>query len=205
MRGLLLLLLLSAAPGTALAQPAPAQTDPAPPAPAGPMRAGANEIMVGGGAAWSVEVFHSSTGHDFAFQTLSWGRVLTAPRGPGLLRGRLQWAIEIMPVFRQYAPRKVHGVGVTPIVWRWNFDARGTVLPFVELGGGGLWTTAPVPERTIGSNFMAYLGAGIRWLPDHRQGLVLAYRFHHISNGNRIERNPGLNSHQMYVGWTWVR
>jgi opacity protein-like surface antigen len=193
MRSVLLLLALVAAPAAAAAQPSST-----------PLRSGANEVTIGGGVAWGVEVFHSAADHDFAFQTLSWGRVLTAPRGPGALRGRLQWAIEVVPVFGQYAPRGVYGVGVSPILWRWNFEPRGRLLPFAELSGGGLWTTEPVPERTTGSNFTAHLGAGARWMTSDRQGLVLAYRFHHISNGNRIDRNPGVNSHQAYVGWTWL-
>jgi hypothetical protein len=169
------------------------------------MPAGSNEVTVAGGVAWGVEVFNSATGHDFAFQALSLGRVLTAPRGPGLLRGRLEWGIELVPLFGQYEPRRVLGVGVTPILWRWNFDASGRVLPFAELGGGGLWTSDPVPERTTTRNFTAHVGAGLRWLTTSRQGLMLAYRFHHISNGNRVDRNPGVNSHQLYAGWTWIR
>jgi hypothetical protein len=193
MLGRLFLLAWLAVPGTVWAQP-----------PTPLMTAGTHEITVAGGAAWGAEVFHSSAGHDFVFQTLSWGRVLTAPRGPGPLRGRLQWGVEIVPVFAQYEPRAVYGFGVSPIIWRWNFEPRGRILPFVELGGGGLWTTDSVPERTTGSNFTAHVGAGMRWMRSARHGLVLAYRFHHLSNGNRIERNPGLNSHQAYVGWTWL-
>lgn len=196
MRSALLLALLVALPATGLAQQADAPS---------PLRAGHNEITVGGGVAWGVEIFNSTTGHDFAFQSLSWGRVLTAPRGPGALRGRLQWAVEVVPVFGQYEPHAVYGVGLTPIVWRWNLEPRGRALPFLELAGGALWTTEPVPDRTTGSNFTAHVGAGVRWLRAARQGFVLAYRFHHISNGNRIDRNPGVNSHQVYAGWTWIR
>lgn len=169
------------------------------------LRATAQEWTVAGGAAWGVEVFHSEPNHDFAFNAVTWGRVFTAPRGPGVLRGRFQWAMEIVPVFGQYEPRKVYGVGLTPIVWRWNFEGRGRVLPYVELGGGALWTTDPVPERTTTSNFTAHLAIGTRILTSARQGLMVAYRFHHISNGNRLERNPGVNSHQLYAGWTWIR
>ncbi len=190
-----LLVMLSLLPAVARAQPAPPS----------PLTAGAQELAVGGGAAWGVAVFHSASGYDFAFQSASWGRVLTAPRGPGILRGRLQWAVEVVPVFGQYEPRKVYGVGLSPIIWRWNFERGAQVLPFVELGGGGLWTTAPVPDRTTDSNFTAHVGAGVRWLTGARQGLVIAYRFHHISNGNSIQSNPGVNSHQAYVGWTWIR
>lgn len=167
--------------------------------------AGSSEVTVGGGAAWGVTVFHSASGHDFAFQTVTWGRVLTAPRGPAALRGRFQWAIEIVPLFGQYAPNEVYGMGVAPIVWRWNFERPGRLMPFVELAGGGLWTSDPVPERTTNGNFTAHIGAGARWLFGPRQGLVVAYRFHHISNGNRVERNPGVNTHQAYAGWTWLR
>ena len=38
-----------------------------------------------------------------------------------------------------------------------------------------------------------------------QDALVVAYRFDHISNGNRLARNPGVNAHMVVVGWSRVQ
>jgi hypothetical protein len=35
-----------------------------------------------------------------------------------------------------------------------------------------------------------------------RHALVLGYRFQHISNGNQLRTNPGVNSHVLLAGWS---
>jgi hypothetical protein len=165
----------------------------------------AGEWMIAAGPALGVQVFHSASGHRYVFSAVSWGRVLTEPVGPGILRGRFAWAVEGVPVFAQVAPTDTAGVGLSPIVWRWNFQPRGRVAPFAELAGGLLWTGDPVPDRTTNLNFTAHIGVGLRYFLQSRRALVLGYRFHHISNGNRLERNPGVNGHVFMVGVSFVR
>lgn len=161
--------------------------------------------MLTAGNAWGIVLFHSARGHDFALQTLSWGKILTGPRGSGAWRGRFEWAVEGMPVYGQYRPNRVYGVGVSPMVWRWNFEPRGRLAPYGELAGGLLFTTDPVPVQTTSVNFTAHAGAGFRFFLRPKQALVFTYRFHHSSNGNRLERNPGVNAHAIQAGWTIVR
>ena len=207
----MVLLLITAFP--ALAQePAEGQpeaashTPPSLPFDATPLFAvGTSEWMITGGPAWGVVIFHSAVGHRYALQTISWGRILTAPRGPGALRGRFEWAIEAVPLFGQYAPQNTYGFGVTPLLWRWNFEPRERLAPYSELGGGLLWTRDPVPARTTTSNFTAHAGAGVRIFIRPQEALVLGYRFHHISNGNRLDRNPGVNAHVLQFGWSYLR
>jgi hypothetical protein len=160
--------------------------------------------MVEGGPALGVVVFHSAGGHRYVMQTASVGRVLTAARGSGWLRGRFSWAVEVMPAFAQYEPTKTYGFGVSPLVWRWNFEPHGKVAPYLELAGGGLWTSEPVPDRTTTSNFTAHAGYGVRLLLRPQQAFVVNYRFHHISNGNRLARNPGVNAHVFLVGFSYL-
>jgi hypothetical protein len=157
------------------------------------------------GTAYGVVVFHSAGGHQYVMQTLSWGRVLSGPKFRGALRGRFEWAIEAMPVYGQYLPDRVYGFGVSPLSWRWNFEPRGRYAPFVQLSGGLMKSTGPVPPGTTSANFMAHAGGGVRVLIAGRQSLVLAYRFDHISNGNRLERNPGVNAHALHVGWSLLK
>lgn len=190
-------------------------TDPSPPPAAAAQMAadegadvlgeGASEWMIGAGPAFGVVVFHSAGGHRYTLQTVSWGRVLTRPRGPGLLRGRFELAFEVAPVYAQWAPTRTYGFGVTPLLWRWNFSPHGRLAPFAELAGGGLWTRAPVPAQTTTANFTAHAGYGLRYFLAPQRSLNVSYRFHHISNGNRLDRNPGVNAHVFMVGLSIVR
>lgn len=161
--------------------------------------------MVGVGPAWGMSLFHSVGGHDYVLQTISWGRVLTDAHGPGALRGRFELAFEVVPIYAQYAPRSTYGFGLTPLMWRWNFEPREKFMSYAELAGGGLWTGDEVPERTTTANFTAHASYGIRYLISPTRTLNVSYRFHHISNGNRLERNPGVNAHVLLVGLSLIK
>lgn len=166
---------------------------------------GTTEWMIGAGPAFGMQLFHSVGGHRYVLQTLSWGRVLTEPHGPGWLRGRFELAFEVVPLYGQYDPRSTYGFGITPLMWRWNFEPRQKLASFVEVAGGGLWTRDAVPERTTTSNFTAHGSYGIRYFISPSRTINVAYRFHHISNGNRLERNPGVNAHVVMVGMSVVQ
>ena len=126
------------------------------------------------------------------------------PRGPSWLRGRFEWMVEVSPYFAEWKEGRARGAGVVPLSWRWNLDPRGRWFPYAEVGGGALWTTEPVPKGTTGTNFTTHAGFGARWLAAGGQGLLIGYRLHHISNGNRVARNPGVNAHMLVVGWTGI-
>ena len=166
---------------------------------------GKSEWMATAGPALGVGVFHSAGGHRYFLQSLSWGRVLSQPRGPGILKGRFQWSFEFVPVYGQYHPESTYGFGVTPLLWRWNFEPHGRLAPFAELAGGALWTRDPVPARTSTANFTAHVAYGLRYVVRPNVSFVAGYRFHHISNGNRLERNPGVNAHVLQLGLSVVR
>lgn len=206
---LLTLWALVATPSLGRAQSStPAQATPVPPssfAASDLLGVGTTEWMATVGTAYGVVVFHSAGGHQYVVQTLSWGRVLSGPKFPGALRGRFEWAIELMPVYGQYLPDRVYGFGVSPLSWRWNFEPRGRYAPFVQLSGGLMKSTGPVPPGTTSANFTAHAGGGVRVLVAKQQSLVLAYRFDHISNGNRLDRNPGVNAHAFHLGWSLLK
>jgi hypothetical protein len=164
-----------------------------------------SEWMFTAGAARGAVVFKSEGGHRFGIQAISWGRVLTESHLPGFLGGRFAWVLEAVPVFGQYEPTRTYGFGLSPLVWRWNFQPRGRVAPYAELAGGGLWTTEPVPDGTTTANFTAHVGGGVRLFVKPHQAVVLNYWFHHISNGNRIDPNPSVNSHVVQVGFSHTR
>ena len=54
------------------------------------------------------------------------------------------------------------------------------------------------------TNFTTHAGLGLRVLGSHGRGVIIGYRLHHISNGNRVARNPGVNAHMLVIGWTGI-
>lgn len=164
-----------------------------------------SEWIIGVGVASSVELFHSRSGIRYGVQTVSWARELSRNRGPVLVRGRVAWVVEVTPALFESSPTRVYGFGVAPIGLRWNLVPNRRWSAFTELAGGVLASSAAIPDGVARFNFTAHLGAGARVdvLRDH--SLVIAYRLQHLSNGNRLPENPGVNSHVAFVGWSLKR
>lgn len=163
---------------------------------------GADEWSIAGAAGWGVPIFGYGIDNAFAFPALSWARVLTRPAGHGLLRGQFQWGVEVIPLFTQFTPDRAYGVGVSPLLWRWNFEPRAHASPFAELGGGVLWTNRDLPPETTRANYTVHVTLGVRVLGARSRGATIGYRFEHISNGNRANTNPSVNAHAVVVGWS---
>jgi hypothetical protein len=162
----------------------------------------ASEWHVAAGIARSVNLFQSTAGRGYAVQTIAYARELTGDVKLIGIRGRFAWGIEATPMFLQFDPSRIYGVGVAPVVWRWNFPPRQKWSAFGELSMGGLWTTDKIPENTGRINFSAHWGGGVRLRPRGRDALLIGYRFQHFSNGNQLGSNPGVNSHVVIVGWS---
>ncbi len=168
------------------------------------MTRGVTEWSASAAVARGIDLLQSNGGQRYAMPIVSWGRVLTDVRGPGFLRGRFEWAVELTPIFAEWSSGHARGVGLAPLQWRWNLAPRGRLHPYAEVGGGALWTSDPIPAGTTGSNFTTHGGVGVRVLGANGRGLVAGYRLHHISNGNRLRRNPGVNAHMLTLGYTWI-
>lgn len=182
----------------ALQDSPPSMPSPGPGRDAGPARG--DEWQIGAGHAWSIDLLQSEGGRRYVPVTVSWGRDVMRDAGPGWLRGRLLWAIEAVPLYWQYEPTTTAGVAVSPLLWRWRFVPRARAAAFAELAFGGLFTADPVPEGTEAANFITHGAFGIRWRPGRTASWVTAYRFQHISNGNQLASNPGVNAHVLWIG-----
>ena len=167
---------------------------------------GRTELGVFLGAANTVTHFHLPGDHHFATVMLEWGRVVTRRRGaPPPLAGHLEMLVEVLPILVMTQSERAYGAGVMPVLLRWIFDQPERVRPFLDVGGGVLATDRKVPEKTARFNFMAHASAGLRVRVDERRSLLLGYRWHHISNGNLVTSNPGINSHMFYMGVSVLR
>lgn len=97
-------------------------------------------------------------------------------------------------------------IGGSPIGAQLNFRPYRRVQPFVTSGGGFLYFERPMFGTAQQFNFNAQLGAGLQlFSSSHRTALNLGYKYHHISNANMDDRNPGLDSHMFFVGVSFFR
>ena len=132
-----------------------------------------------------------------------YGWVITAPHGPGFLRGRFEYAVDAVPAFVVFQPTNTaYGAAVNPLGLIWDFDTRGRIVPYIELGGGILLTNTQVPAGTSRVNFttagavgLHFLAGKVTWSAD--------VRFIHISNSGLVAHNPGINTVQLRLGVGW--
>ena len=134
---------------------------------------------------------------------LRYGLILTAPHGPGFLRGRMEYAVEAVPAFLVFQRQNTaYGAGVNPFAFKWAFDTRGSVVPYFEIGGGTLFTNTQVPAGTSRINFTTSGAIGLHFLRS-KHNLSTEVRFMHISNAGLANPNPGINTVQLRLGFGW--
>jgi len=166
---------------------------------------GASEWTLSAVGGPAVSVFHSVADRSLTLFPISWGRVVSGLHGSGILAGRLSMHLEAVPFVAVNQAETAYGAAITPIFLRWNFARHGRWAPFAEISGGFLRTDRPVPERTLRLNFTAHAGGGLRFRISETRALIVGYRFHHVSNGNRLEANPGVNSNLIVAGVSFFR
>ena len=131
------------------------------------------------------------------------GWILTKAHGKGFIRGKFEYAVDAVPVFMVFQPaNRAYGAGFNPVVLKWNFETDSRVVPYVELGGGVLFTNMTVPTGTSQTNFTSgaavgfhILGEKVAWSAD--------VRYMHISNAGLATPNPGINTVQVRIGVGW--
>lgn len=162
------------------------------------------EVWVGGVAAQ-----HDGT---TTFNTEVWmagtrfGKILTAPHGPGWLRGTLQWSVDLIPLFIVSNLETAYGAGINPIVGRWNFIYHGRTAPYVELAGGVVFTNSNIPPGpTSKFNVVPSVGFGWQILRRSQRSIDLGVHAWHLSNAWTAPRNPSANGIQITIGYHWFR
>jgi hypothetical protein len=132
-----------------------------------------------------------------------YGWVLTEPHGPGILRGRFEYAVDAVPVFVAFQPTNTaYGAAINPFGLIWNLDSHGRVIPYIDLGGGALFTNTQVPPGTSRVNFTTSGAVGLHFLTG-KATWSADVRFLHISNADLATLNPGINTLQLRVGVGW--
>jgi lipid A 3-O-deacylase len=155
------------------------------------------ELWTGGGPGTSGGV--SGTGVWNAGARYGW--VLTGPHGPGLLRGRFEYAVDAAPVFVVFQPGgTAYGVSFDPFAFKWNFDTRGRIVPYAEMSGGVLFTNRQVPAGMSRINFTPSVAGGIHLLRS-KWNWSVELRYMHISDAGLTTLNSGINTIQVRVGF----
>jgi hypothetical protein len=93
--------------------------------------------------------------------------------------------------------RAIAGYGLLRRTWRENSDRASY---YAEIATGPMWAEKRVPAATSRFNFHSQFGFGTVLYPKSRAGIIIGYRFGHISNGGYAPRNPGLNVSSLVIG-----
>jgi len=159
---------------------------------------GGREMQLWTGGGYSIPGGTSDTG--VWNVGLRYGWVLTRPHGPGFLKGRFEYALDVIPAFLVFQPANTAlGAGFNPLNLKWNFATRGAIVPYLELSGGTLFTNHTVPAGTNDLNFTPSAAIGAHLLKE-RYNWSLELRYMHISNAGLATPNPGLNTLQVRLG-----
>jgi lipid A 3-O-deacylase len=159
---------------------------------------GGHEVQVWSGGGHSVAGGTSKTG--VWNLGLRYGWILTRPYGPGFLKGRFEYAVDAVPAFLVFQPANTaYGAGINPLNLKWNFATRGSIVPYIELSGGTLFTSQDVPTGTDRVNFTSCAAIGAHFLGERRNWSI-ELRYMHISNAGLTSPNPGINTVQVRLG-----
>lgn len=102
--------------------------------------------------------------------------------------------------------RWVPGQGLSPLGMQWNFRPRHKLQPIVEGHVGYQYSTQPIPTGGAGAfNFTFDLGAGFELYRTHARSYRVEYRYHHISNHDTADDNPGIDNGVIQVSWLFGR
>jgi hypothetical protein len=167
-----------------------------------PFEKGNFELQVLAGSFFSI---NHSPDLDYAVGTIRAGWMLNSPSGSGVLRGNVEFLIEAFGAAVIEGPGDVMAGGT--LILRYNFvQPEATVVPYFQIGGGGLYNDIheDQSQRLIGSAFEFNLQAslGVRWFLSERCAFVVEGGYRHISNANSADRNVGVDSLGGHIGFS---
>lgn len=130
----------------------------------------------------------------------SWQITVTNPMGDGWWRGSVALGLEA--AFLGIAePTGMYGVGATPKAV-YTVTSFGRFKPYVEGGGGPLWTNfdGRILEQGSDFNFLVWGGAGASYDLTAQWALNAGVRLSHISNAGTESPNSGVNYLLPFIG-----
>ncbi|MHB8301399.1 MAG: acyloxyacyl hydrolase [Acidobacteriaceae bacterium] len=155
------------------------------------------------------------------------GKVLTGAAGRGVARGQFELAVQAIPYWQSFTPKTTYtlfsgtpqarqvttggtytGLSLTPVIFRWDLVHWKKVMPWLQGGGGLIWTNHKYPPNgargTSVWNFEPQIGVGFHYFVKPRQSIAFGANAVHISNASLGDANPGVNATvQLQIGYTW--
>jgi len=164
---------------------------------AGPEEGG-HEVQVFAAGGYSVPGGTSQTGvFDMGAR---YGWVITGPHWPWILRGRFEYAVDVVPVYEVFQPANTaYGWGFDPLGLKWDFVRRGRLSPYFELTGGTVFSRQDIPTYTNTVNFTPSAALETHVLGE-KYNWSVEVRYLHISNAGLATPNPGLNTVEVRLG-----
>jgi lipid A 3-O-deacylase len=136
------------------------------------------------------------------------GKVLTDDHFGGFLRGNFEWSADLIPVYYIWQPspaQNAYAAAFNPLNLKWNFTSSARTVPYLELGGGVLFSNHAVPLNTSHVNFITHGTLGFQFFNNQRRAFTAGVRYEHISNAGLTVPNPGINTVQFQLGVNWFR
>jgi opacity protein-like surface antigen len=168
---------------------------------------GTNEFGVwAGGSPDSSRIFGNTEDRKLVLFALRYGRVLAAWDWVSL-----EYTLDIFPAAVVFEPDRVrrgsstiYGAGLSPLGFKINFAQQSWIQPFVAASVGFLYfeDDIPVPDSSR-FNFTPEIGLGVQFFLAPKRALTLGYKLHHMSNAHTSGSNPGMDSHVIYVGFSF--
>lgn len=123
--------------------------------------------------------------------------------------GKLLWyTADFVPYIYYYYPKKdeenllvsQRGFGVSPVGFLLSESNPKRLSPFIKTSGGFIYMQSEFPtddSRQLNFNFDITLGADLKF---DSVGIVsFGYKFHHISNAETGNENPGVDSNFIFI------
>jgi opacity protein-like surface antigen len=137
---------------------------------------------------------------------LRYGRILAAWESISL-----EYTLDLFPAAVVFEPdharrdrSTIYGAGLSPLGFKVNFAQQSWIQPFVAASVGFLYFQHDIPvPHSSRFNFTPEIGLGVQFFLAPQRALTLGYKFHHISNANIGDSNPGMNSHVIYAGFSF--
>jgi opacity protein-like surface antigen len=98
------------------------------------------------------------------------------------------------------------GEAISPVGFQWNFRPQHKLQPFFIGHGGYMYSTQPIPIPEAGSfNFTFDLGSGFELYRSKTRSVRAEYRYHHLSNHNTANQNPGVDNGLVQLTYSFGR
>ena len=168
-------------------------------------RKGAFYWRLSGGGSLPIDYKDSSSDKNIWIMALEVGRIMTRRAGPGPLAGQFEYLVQAQPTIAR-GPDHFGGFGFAPILLRWNFAGGKQIRPWFEAGAGLMYIhwAEPKPNQ-LTLNFYEQIGFGARIGRPAKTGLIVGFKYQHISNGGRAKPATGTDAYIVYGGVSFLQ